>query len=220
MGIKNKFSKNPSRKRALLLPTYRGQQRLPVRHCMGDFKGAIPKVFARQKLWPTFLRSTLIIYALAQNRETDAGTDYWTFNVNEKDGKLIANVNPSTTYGTVTGYSYGEGTGAVTTPTMGTPIDGNTIYDMFWNRLDYLLGLKTERLDCRDGLSKIKKNETWRGLDNICDSVTLNTHYPENLSDPEIERIFKDRYLEKWGYMKKYHHALWKEQKKKDSMLP
>lgn len=148
------------------------------------------------------------------------GTDYWTFNVEEKDGKLVADVRASTTAGTLTAYSNGMGASTVTTPTIGIPIEGTALFNLYWRSLDYVLGLTDRWEDCRDGLERVKRDETWGYLVNICDSVTLNNSYPDNLSDSEIERIFKDRYYDKWAYMKKYHRDRWEEQKKKDLMLP
>lgn len=137
------------------------------------------------------------------------GTDYWTFDVQEKDNKLIASIQPSTMAGTVSGYAVGGQVSTITTPTIGTPIQGTAIYNMFWNRLDYLLGKTDQWMDCKQGLSKINKNETWGNLEHICDSVTIDDNYPENLSDAEIERIFKNDYNGKSQYFKKSRPELY-----------
>lgn len=138
------------------------------------------------------------------------GTDYWTFEVKEVDKKLIANVRASSVAGNVNGYPTGGGqVSTVTTPSIGVPLQGTAMYDMFWNRLDYLLGLRNTWMDCDQGLDKIKSGETWGHLERICDSVTLNDDYPENLSESEIERIFKNNYSKKSEYLKKYRPELY-----------
>ncbi len=136
------------------------------------------------------------------------GTDYWRFDVKEEKGELVASVQPSQTSGSVTGYSAGNGNvGTVTAPTIGNPLQGTAIYDMFWSRLDFILGLRSDWLDCKSGLQKISKGETWGNLDNICDSVTLRDDYPLDLSDLEIERIFKNNQLGKEAYLSKKKKA-------------
>ncbi|MES2770274.1 MAG: hypothetical protein V4596_14120 [Bdellovibrionota bacterium] len=124
------------------------------------------------------------------------GTDHWNFEVQEKDGKLIATVNASQTAGSVTGYAVNNQAGTVTTPTMGTPIQGTAIYDTFWNRLDYLQGLKNDWMDCKRANRKIKDKETWGNIEPLCLSINVKDDLPNDLSDIEVDRIFKQTSLD------------------------
>lgn len=132
------------------------------------------------------------------------GTDYWVFDVEDKDGSLLATVQASSASSAITPYAVGGQVGTVSTTSFGTPIQGTAIYDMFWGRLDYLLDRRKDWPDCRSGLQKIRRGETWGNLDQICDSVTLIDDAPANLSDAEIARVFKGREPALEKYLKRH----------------
>lgn len=151
-------------------------------------------------------RNWQIYAALAANM----GTDYWTFEAKEEKGKLIATIQPSMVVGTVGGYSENQ---------KGNPVQGTAIYEMFWTRLDYMLKRRSSWHSCKEGLDKSRSGETWGSLEQICDSITLNDDYPDDLSDEEIERIFAKDYHNRISYYKKHRPQKYLEEKKKNPNL-
>ena len=140
------------------------------------------------------------------------GTDSWSFEVQEKNGKLIASVQAGTQAGSIGADGNG---GTFTAPTMGEPIQSAATYKMFWDRLDYLLGKRTDWADCRTMKEQIKAGQIWGDLEHICDSITLNDDAPANLSDQETDRVFKGRTDLRLKYLKKYHPQKWEVESKK-----
>lgn len=94
------------------------------------------------------------------------GTDFWKFEVKEENGKLVASIRPSVRYGLVES----EEKGAL--------VQGSAIYDMFWSRLDYLVGQSNKWPTCEEALKKSQSNQTWGSLEQICDSITLSDELP------------------------------------------
>lgn len=118
------------------------------------------------------------------------GTDYWNFEIVETEGKLTATLNISHTQGSVSGYAGGGQAGTVTTPTTGFPYQGTAIYEVFWSRLDYLLGLRNDWLDCALLNKRVKTKEVWGSTEPLCLLATVKNSLPDDLSDSEVERIF------------------------------
>lgn len=147
-----------------------------------------------------------------------AGTDNWGFEVKQEGNKLHATISPSRRVGSTTAYSSGGGVGAVTDPGAEAAIQDPATYLMFWDRLEYMLGLKDQWTDCNDGYEKVKRKETWGNMYMLCD-MTSQSEYPDNLSSAEAERLMKDNYIQKWKYMRKHYPELWHEQLKKDPQL-
>jgi len=135
------------------------------------------------------------------------GTDFWYFNIEEKQNELKASLYVSTSSGNIGGYYGGNGASTITTPNQGFPIQGTAIYDIFWNRLDYMLGRTNQWMSCDDELDKIRKGETWGNLENFCGGVTVNDDPPTNLTESEVQRIFKGdhKYDAKMKYLRKYY---------------
>lgn len=137
------------------------------------------KGFVATRNWSVYM-----VIAAAQ------GIDTWKFEVEEINGVSSARVNTSTMAGAMSGYSTGGQSGVVTSPgMMGNTVEGTAHYNMFWNRMDYFLGLTKTWADCTCGQKQIESKETWGDLDHICSSVTLNDLSPETLSETENTRI-------------------------------
>lgn len=147
------------------------------------------------------------------------GVDNWLFEVTEKNGDTVASLQLSRQAGDMTGYSVGNSSGVVTTPNMGYPAMETASYDLFWRRLDYMLGLTTTWTSCKDEEENIKKKLAWGNISYLCDSMTIANNYPVDLSDDEMNRIFKNNLREKSLYLKKSNPSRWEEEVKKDASL-
>ena len=73
------------------------------------------------------------------------GTDYWKVTAVENEGAVNVSVQANTQGQAVTPMATSNnGWTATTSPLAGTPILGTAIYDVFWARLDYLLGKRND----------------------------------------------------------------------------
>lgn len=139
--------------------------------------------FIAKRIW--------FIYAVLA---AEQGTDTWKFSVkkNEK-GINVATFYVTRTSGTISGTVTGSGdTTTMTLPSQDDIIQGTAIYEIFWNRMDYVLGMSTSWPDCNLYKKKITENKVTGELTQICDSVTLDDKLPMNLNDEELIRIFKN----------------------------
>ncbi len=146
-----------------------------------------------------------------------AGTDHWTINTSEKDGHVIASLQLSRQSSDM--IATGSTAGIVTSPTLGSPAMETASYDLFWRRVDYILGLTDQWTTCSDQKENIKTNKAvWGNITFMCD-LGIADNFPENLSEKEMDRIFKNKYYQKWAYIKKRDPARWEAEAAKNSNI-
>lgn len=110
------------------------------------------------------------------------GTDYWKVTATEIDGgvkmTMYANVSASavtpmpTTGGDLTASSM---------PMAGSPVMGPALYDLFWSRLDYLLGKGEQWTTCEDIYKKVRDKELWGDVAPLCNGFNVADKMPEDL---------------------------------------
>ena len=98
------------------------------------------------------------------------GNDVWQVKTTKQpDGKTKVFVSASTNPG---GTVAPLGNGVATLPgTAGNAVQGTALYDLFYSRLEYLMGLNKEWITCRDSDQRIKAKKVW-GLNEALCSVT------------------------------------------------
>lgn len=117
------------------------------------------------------------------------GTDYWTVRASQSGDvvKISAQVNtqaqavtpmPTTNSGTWT---------AGTMPMAGSPVVGTAIYDVFWARLDYLLGKTDEWMTCDKANKRVSDGITWGANECLCNSFNMKDELPEKLATAKQE---------------------------------
>ncbi|WP_413612881.1 hypothetical protein [Bdellovibrio sp. HCB-110] len=136
-----------------------------------------------------------------------SGTDVWNFQVEPTTDSWKVKVSVSTTSGNTSATAVG----AITTPNQSSTEQGNAIYNIFWNRLDYLLGKSTQWMDCRLASRKLSSGEYFGNDEALCNSFNMTNNYPLDLSDAEIERIFQTYPVAKEDYLKKRRKSQAKE---------
>lgn len=120
-----------------------------------------------------------------------SGTDHWVLTAKETDKGVKATVRASTNSSSIipmgtTGGDYS----AATTPMAGTPITGNSLYELFWARMDYLLGLRTDWMTCEESDARKKSGETWGWNDPLCNSLNVKDDNPtKTKTEPEVEMV-------------------------------
>ena len=112
------------------------------------------------------------------------GTDIWDVRVVPAERGVRMTVYLSGTGGAVTGapvMTSGGGTSitALTTPAAGgVPVNSTAIYDLFWARLDYLLGRRDGWMTCQEASARVRTGITYGPMDALC-SVTTDDLTPE-----------------------------------------
>jgi len=128
-----------------------------------------------------------------------SGTDSWAINIEEKDGKSLVSVNVSTSSGTVAASpNGGSGANTLTTPSNSYILQGNSIYYLFYSRLDYLLGKSDKWLTCSEFEKFIseenKTSEVYWGLtDPLCNSFNIDDLKPERrIAQDKTKKLSRD----------------------------
>lgn len=60
----------------------------------------------------------------------------------------------------------------------GTPVNSTAIYDLFWGRMDYLLGRRDEWMTCDEAKARREAGLTYGLLESLC-SVTTDDLAPQ-----------------------------------------
>lgn len=112
-----------------------------------------------------------------------SGTDYWNFTVAQTADGNRASLHVSTMSSAIMPMAVGGPDGGETVfsaPAQGAPIDGNLLYDVFWSRLDYLLGKSDKWLTCDDVATMRKSGPAWGNDDPICNSFNIKDLRPDH----------------------------------------
>ncbi|WP_425450309.1 hypothetical protein [Virgifigura deserti] len=110
------------------------------------------------------------------------GTDTWLVRATDESDGLAASVAVSTgnsgagpmmTTGgdwTVTGA---PGAGAI-------PVQGTAIYEIFWARMDYLLGKSPDWMTCEEAIERAKTKVVWGNNEALCNLINVKDRTPES----------------------------------------
>jgi len=111
-----------------------------------------------------------------------AGTDVWTVKAsrNEKTGGTDAAVYVTTAHGgsVLPVVVANSGSTATSPGSGGIPTRGNAIYQLFWERLDYLLGLNSKWMSCDDVDKEIANGKLWGDTSPLCNSLNIKDNSP------------------------------------------
>jgi len=113
------------------------------------------------------------------------GTDSWAVRAVENgSGGTRMSVSLGTQAGAVTGVVTGQVGGQytaapLTMPTMGSAVNGTAIYDVFWARMDYLLGQYPAWMDCGEANRRVTIGIVWGDNSALCNSFNLKDDVPE-----------------------------------------
>ncbi|MGH8128275.1 MAG: hypothetical protein ACRETC_07905 [Gammaproteobacteria bacterium] len=125
-------------------------------------------------------RHWLIYLVLAAS----SGHDYWDVQAKEILDGVIISVQVNRNAQAVTPMPTTGGNWTATTGAMaGAPIDGTAIYDVFFARLDYLLGKRKHWMTCKQSDERVKKGIVWGANNEICNSFNVADKNPEH---PEL----------------------------------
>lgn len=109
------------------------------------------------------------------------GTDVWQLRAAEYGpaGTKVS-VSVSTQVGAVGGVAAGPGAAApMTTPAAGGAVNGPAVYEVFWARMDYLLGRSPVWMDCRAANHQVSTGVVWGDNSALCNSFNIKDDVPE-----------------------------------------
>jgi len=122
---------------------------------------------------------------------SEYGTDYWLLKMVEKDGGVDVAVRVTTDLAAYTSIERTDqnltagpaGTlKASTMPLGGETVTGTALYDVFWARLDFLLGKSTEWMTCDQSNQRVSQGVVTGTNKALCNSFNINDDLPENVS--------------------------------------
>ena len=108
------------------------------------------------------------------------GSDHWQVDAAPGPNGTVVRVRVNTSDQPVLPMATSGGNATVTTmPLSGRPITGTAIYDLFWARLDYLLGERTDWTNCKAAIDKRAAGETWGNIEALCNFANMTDDHPE-----------------------------------------
>lgn len=119
------------------------------------------------------------------------GTDYWQIKVTPDGNRIKASVQVNTQSQEVVPMATTNGAWTATTmPMAGSPVMGTAIYDVFWARMDYLLGKRSDWMNCRVADERVKQKVTWGTNEALCNSFNIKDETPTHplVSDATLQR--------------------------------
>jgi hypothetical protein len=106
------------------------------------------------------------------------GDDTWTLTVSEADGSTKARLSLLTYKRSTTVSSFGMTPTTQTTPRIGGPVKGTAIYDLFWARMDHLLGVRPDWMTCAEAEARVNAGITWGNKDALCAGYSFTDAAP------------------------------------------
>lgn len=99
------------------------------------------------------------------------GTDYWKIDVIEESGEVMIAVNVYTEAGMISNW----GSNINVKKDL---IETTALYDVFWARLEYLIGKRDDWMSCEKADERIKLGITSGSNDALCNSINIDDDTP------------------------------------------
>ncbi|MCQ9379180.1 hypothetical protein [Methyloversatilis sp. XJ19-49] len=106
------------------------------------------------------------------------GDDSWTLTVSETGGGTKARLSLLTYKRSTTVSSFGMTPTTQTTPRIGGPVKGTALYDLFWARMDHLLGVRPDWMTCAEAEARVSAGTTWGNKDALCAGYSFTDAAP------------------------------------------
>ncbi len=123
----------------------------------------------------TASRTWLVYLVLA----AAVGTDTWHVRAMPIDGGVKVSAALTTTSGSVLPMpTTGGDMTAGGMPSMGGNVSGTAIYDVFWARMDYLMGKSDTWMTCDDANERMRSGATWGTNEALCNGFNVKDETP------------------------------------------
>lgn len=122
-------------------------------------------------------RWSIFVVIAAEN-----GTDHWTFEARESGGSVKASVTVSKVSGGTMGVSPTTSPGiysTMTVPGSGALVNGPAAYELFWERVNYLLGRQTAWPTCSIADARAQAGRTWGDNSVLCNAFNVKDLMPD-----------------------------------------
>ncbi len=106
------------------------------------------------------------------------GTDNWTLTATESGGVTKARMSLVTQKRTTTVSSFGMTPTTQTGALIGGPVKGTAIHDIFWARMDHLLGERVDWMTCAEADARVSSGLTWGDNDALCNGYNFTDAAP------------------------------------------
>lgn len=108
------------------------------------------------------------------------GNDYWSVKVTERDGaSMIETQVASSSQALAPMATTSPGTWTTSTlPGGSSPVDGPALYELFFARMDYMLGLRPDWPTCKWSDQRVRSKATWGVNEALCNSFNVKDDTP------------------------------------------
>lgn len=107
------------------------------------------------------------------------GADFWKVLATELNGETKVSVQVNTSaQGVGPTPTTGSAVGVGAYPMVGSPVMGTAIYDVFWARMDYLLGKRNTWMTCKESDERVEKKLVWGSNEALCNSFNMKDLAP------------------------------------------
>ena len=107
-----------------------------------------------------------------------SGTDYWDIRATPIERGVNVSVQVSTQSQNTAPMQMGSNWMPVNSTNPGTPAYGVAIYDIFFSRLDYMLGKRANWMTCKEADERVKNGSTWGNNEALCNSFNMTDSLP------------------------------------------
>lgn len=107
-----------------------------------------------------------------------SGTDYWDIRATPVDGGVKVSVRVTTQSQDTMPMQMGDDMMVMNSANPGAPAYGVAVYDVFFARLDYLLGKGGAWMTCKDADERVKSGATWGNNEALCNSFNITDAHP------------------------------------------
>lgn len=126
----------------------------------------------------TATRPWLVYLVLAAS----SGTDTWVVRTQQEGDATKVSALVSTVAGSIlpmptTGGDFTAGG----LPAGGNLVAGTAIYDVFWARMDYLLGLGNDWMTCDEADARVRDGTAWGNNEALCNGFNMKDDLPEGI---------------------------------------
>lgn len=111
------------------------------------------------------------------------GIDYWRLTAAPVQEGIKASIQISTQHAPifpmpVVGTGSGSAWTAGAAPMSGTIVNGTALYELFWERMDYLLGKRKTWMTCTESNERVSKGIVWGLNEALCNSFNVDDKSP------------------------------------------
>lgn len=109
------------------------------------------------------------------------GTDYWSLKAKQSSADSVVLSLSAVTQGSAVGPMPTTSPGvyaASATPAASSITKGTALYDVFWARMDWMLGTRKDWMDCKTADQRIKAGVTWGVNEALCNSFNVKDMAP------------------------------------------